>query len=153
MAKNGTLDGFIDELIVISRVVPGINFVPPDPVEAIGATPAAVIYESTFVVNFGKPFGTALYQHNIVIAMLAPKGYLATTNQIMLPLMEPYIEEIAAKLYGIGKYAGAGFVNIENIEGGISGVYSGNIEWAGVDYLGWLLTLANVKIQRIVTGD
>lgn len=136
-----TLDGFLDELIVVVRRVSGINYAPDDPPSKLANHPAAVVWLTEGRANIGPP-ELATWHHGVRIGLLTSMENIALANQRILPQIEPVVEAIFNKL----RSTTAPFTNCQNIEQ-VSYSY-GPVQWADVWYFGALIDLEDVKIQR-----
>lgn len=139
-----TLEGFLDELIVVVRQASGIRYAPDDPPSSIATDPAAIVWLADGRCT-NAPLGVATYLHGIRIGLLTGMANISTANQKILPKIETVIEAILAKWQpGV-----TGFSNAQTL-GAITYTY-GPVEWGGVWYFGAVIDLEEVKIQRELT--
>jgi len=136
-----TLKTFLDELIVVLRAVPGLAFVPDEPPEGIIQFPAAIVYVNNSRAELGPMNRVATYHHDINIAVLVGREHLPTSYQLAVPFIEPVTEAMLTALV-VDKV----FTDFDNFT---EFTYQfGPIDWGGVQYIGYLITMLNAKYRR-----
>lgn len=136
------LDTFIDEVVTELKTVTGLKLVGKMP-NALSRWPAAPVYSTSGRVD-GQIGQVANWSHDIRVGLLGPyDSDTAKVSAALLPLLEPLVESLLQKMLA------QGFSSIDNFSS-IDYVF-GPIEWAGQLYFGFLLTIYDVTIRRIVT--
>lgn len=133
---------FIDEVIAVIKTVQGIRQAGHDP-SALKSWPAAPVY-SVSGRAYGEMGTIQHYRHNIRIGLLGPyDGDTQKKSEALVALLEPLVEALTEKMLA------QGFSTVDNF-GDIDYVF-GPIEWAGQVHFGFLLTIYDVKIRRVIS--
>jgi len=138
----GTLQGFIDDLIVEFRTIEGIKYTPDDPPARLVSWPATPVWAVTGYAR-AEFEQVVSYFHDVRVGILGPGQDMYKLSRVLTALLEPIIQNI------YGKYTAGEFTDIESM-GNISYTF-GPIEWAGVIQFGFILTLHDVKISNTVS--
>lgn len=134
-----TLQGFIDEVITVIEDNSTIaDYVPDEVPLDLKDTPASPVWASSGVVTTG-PAGQVKYLHNVRLGILGSLEQMPKINDIFLPELETIVEALQSK-------HDSGFTNADTY-GDITYTY-GPIEWAGIMFFGFLITIEDVKIRR-----
>lgn len=135
----GTLQGFIDALVVEFKTISGIMYTPEDPPNQMVKWPATPVWAVTGVsrVDFGQ---VVTYQHDVRVGLLGPGEDVAHLSRVLSALLEPLVENI------YGKYASSSFTDIDAM--GMISYTFGPIDWGGIPYFGFMLTIHDVVITN-----
>lgn len=145
ISSDPTLEHFMQELAADLAEIPGIVFAPRHPPEKIAVFPCAVPYNVTGRIVHA-PQNLITYLHTVQIAVLTARKDSDKDNEIIIPFLEKVTEKIFLRL----SINGTMYSDLETIgdaDESASYVYTA-LPWGGQDYLGYLITLNNVKIQR-----
>ncbi len=122
----------IDTLNTKLRTVTGISFVPDEPVDQIPQSifglviPSGINWKSAPAPSYRAYFDITIY-----VGMV--RGSLHNT----IPILLPFAESVPT---AIEEWICAQEINVEEKTGTFGGY-----DWGGVDYLGWIFQLNNVK--------
>lgn len=136
------LNTFIDEVITELATVTGLKQVGRGP-NALTAWPAVPVYSASGRVegNMGK---IADWEHDVRVGLLGPyDGDVGKIQAALAPLLEPLVEALMTKMLA------QEYTSIDHF-GAVDYVF-GPIEWAGTMHFGFLLTIYDVTIRRIMT--
>lgn len=139
---SANLDTFIDEVVAILKTVSGLSQVGRSP-NALAKWPAVPVYSVSGRVE-GNMGSIARWEHDVRIGLLAPyDSDVSKVQTVLAPLLEPMIEELFQKMLA------QEFASIDHF-GAIDYVF-GPIEWAQQLYFGFMLTIYDVTIRRVIT--
>lgn len=135
----GTLQGFIDELVVEFKTVSGIKYTPSDPPARLVTWPATPVWAVTGTsrVDYGQ---AVTYTHDVRVGILGPADDMTNLSRVLVGLLEPIVENI------YGKYVNSLFTDIDAI--GMISYTFGPIDWGGAVYFGFMLTIHDVVISN-----
>ena len=135
----GTLQGFIDELVVEFRTISEIKYTPSDPPARLVTWPATPVWAVTGVSR--ADFGSLVsYAHDVRVGILGPADDMTNLSRVLCSLLEPIVENI------YGKYFGSLFTDIDAM--GMISYTFGPIDWGGAVYFGFMLTIHDVVIKN-----
>ena len=137
-----TLQGAIDELIVVVDAVAGVNWAPSDPPPTVPIGPAAIVYASSGFYG-GEAYGTYEGKHNIEIPLLLPEGSQEQQVQALLPLLELIIDALYGHRKGSTSSHYETFVRIDYTFGPVT--------WDAQRMTGFVFTIIGLKITNTVT--
>lgn len=133
---------FIDEVVDVIQSVQGIRHTGRMP-NALKKWPSAPVY-SVSGRAYGEMGEVMSYRHNVRIGLLGPyDGNISKISDALLPLLEPLVEALTKKMLAQEFTTVANFGEIEYV--------FGPIDWAGQVQFGFLLTIYDVKIRRVMT--
>ena len=135
----GTLQGFIDELVVEFKTIEDIKYTPTDPPARLVTWPATPVWAVTGAsrADFGQ---TVTYTHDVRVGILGPSDDMTNLSRVLCGLLEPIVENI------YGKYVNSLFTDIDAM--GLISYTSWPIDWRGAVYFGFMLTIHDVVISN-----
>ncbi len=142
------LAGFTDEILEVLRGLPGVAFIPDNPVLNPGTWPYFTVYTTTGVTK-AQPSGQLQTDLNdVTIAMIVPLDDLAKATAYLLPFREQIPR------YLIRQFIKGDFGNkSDHVQLPFTEIIAtmGPIQWVGgAEMFGWLFTLVGSKIQNEV---
>lgn len=135
------IENTLIEITTVVRAVPGIKAAPINPNETQNEYPFAITYVSTGSVS-GGAIGTTKSLNNIVIDLLKNRMNLPDDLAILIPFLDTIPAALDAQVTGNGNR----FNNTISAFGDITYSLIPQLDYAGVQMIGYRFTMQNVKI-------